>query len=141
MSDPRRPDRFASRLLQADEPVSEAQYQEYRMNLENALSAAQRREKWAGRLAGVTLVVGLLLLFAGGSKLFGSFDPWSKDATALSVAAGLAYVAVATTCAITLASYYSRFRPATREAKERIRDALLLDLQRQVRELRERLGP
>jgi hypothetical protein len=132
------PGRFASELLRQDEPLSDSEYQEYRRKLENALTAADRREKRAGRIVVASGVISLTLMFVGGSKLLGDFDPWSKDANVVSVAAGVVYLLATGLFFLCLASYYSRFRPAVRDAKERLRDASILDLQRQIRELRER---
>jgi hypothetical protein len=139
MADPNEPHDFASRLLRQDEPVREAVYQAYRDRLEVALRAAEWRENWAGRVVAVACVVSFALMFVGGSKWLGDFDPWSKDATALSVTAAVVYLLATLTFFLGLASYYSRFRPGVRDAKERLRDAAILDLQRQVRELREQV--
>ena len=79
-------------------------------------------------------------MFVGGSKLIGDFDPWSKGATVASVAAGAAYLLATALFFLSLAAYYSRFRPRVRDAEGRFRDLVLLDLQRQVRELREQAG-
>ena len=134
------PSSFAARLLGQDEPLSDAQYQEYRRGLDDALRAAERRERLAGRVAVGSFVVSLTLMFVGGSKLLGDFDPWSKGATVVSVAAGAVYLLATALFFLSLASYYSRFRPRVRDAKERLRDLVLLDLQRQIRELREQAG-
>jgi hypothetical protein len=104
------------------------------------LRAAERRERLAGRVVVGSSVVGLTLMFIGGSRLLGDFDPWSKDATVVSVAAGVIYLLATALFFLSLASYFSRFRPRVRDAKERIRDLILLDLQRQLRELREQVG-
>lgn len=127
---------FASRLLGQDSPPSDAQYKEYRMKLDLALDLSRRREVIVGRIAVVSFVVSLTLMFVGGSRVIGDFDPWSRQATPLSILAGLVYVLATITCALSLASYFSRFRPATRAAEERLRDAAIADLQRQLHELR-----
>jgi hypothetical protein len=134
------PSSFAARLLGQDEPLSDARYQEYRRGLDDALRAAERRERLAGRVATGSFVVSLALMFVGGSKLIGDFDPWSNGATVVSVAAGAVYLLATALFVLSLASYYSRFQPRVRDAKERLRDLVLLDLQRQIRELREQVG-
>jgi hypothetical protein len=134
------PSRFVARLLGQDDPLSDAQYQEYRRGLDDALRAAERRERLAGRVAVGSCAVSLTLMFVGGSKLIGDFDPWSKGASVVSVAAGVVYLLATTLFFLSLASYYSRFRPRVRDVKERLRDLVLLDLQRQIRELREQAG-
>ena len=132
--------RFAAQLLQQDEPLSDSQYKEYRMKLENALTTAERREKLARRVVVVSCVVSFTLIFVGGSQIFGDFDPWSKEATIVSVTLGVIYFLAAVIFPLSLASYYSRFRPRVREAKEQIRDASILDLQREICELRKQIA-
>ena len=127
-------------LLGQDKPVEDHDYQEYRMKLENALTTAERREKLTGRVAGVSLVVAFILLFAGGTKFFGSFDPWDKDATILSVTLGAMYWITILTGSVGLASYYSRFRPKIKEIKDRIQDTRLLAIQCEISELRKQIS-
>lgn len=110
------------------------------MKLEQALTAAERREKLARRLVLASCLVNVGLMFVGGLHLFGSFDPWSKDATVVSVTLGIIYVLAAVIFPISLASYYSRFRPKVREAKEDLRDASLLALQSELSELRKQVS-
>jgi hypothetical protein len=140
MNDPRDPNSLAARLLRQDEPVSPARYQEYRAKLEAAVTAARWRERLAGRVVVISCVLSLTLMFVGGSKVLGPFDPWSKEATPLSVSAGVVYCLATGVFWLSLASYFSRFRPGVSEARERLRDADLLELQQQVRELREELA-
>ena len=133
------PKNFASQLLRQDIPLSDSQYREYRQKLEEALRAAERRERLAYRVVLGSCVVMLALMFLGGSRWLGAFDPWSKDATIMSVVAGVVYLFATVTFFLTLASYYSRFRPRVRDTKEQLRDLALLDLQRQLCELREQV--
>lgn len=110
------------------------------MKLEMALTIAERREKLTGRVAGVSFVVGLVVMFVGGSRVFGSFDPGSNDATIVSLTLGAIYWIAVIAGSVGLASYYSRFRPKIREIKEQIRDANILALQCEVAELRKQIG-
>jgi hypothetical protein len=132
--------RFATQLLQQDEPLSDSQYKEYRMKLENALTTAQRRQKLAYRVVVVSCVVSFTLMFVGGSGIFGSFDPWEKEANIVSMTLGVIYLLAAVIFPLSLASYYSRFRPRVREAREQLRDASILDLQREMCELRKQIA-
>ena len=141
MTNPRHDEDFASILLKQDESLSDSQYKDYRMNLENALSAAERKEKLAGHVAAGAFAVALILMFVGGSRVLGAFDPWSKDANPLSITLGVIYVLASVTFPLALAVGFSRFRPAVGTAKEKIRDAMLLDLQREIRDLRRRIAP
>jgi len=130
---------LAAALLRHDSFPSEAQYQEYRHMLDKALQRAERRLAWTGRVVIGSAMISLTLLFIGGSKLLGDFDPWSKGATPLSVTAGVVYIVATALFFLSLASYYSRFRPRVRETREQMRDMVILDLQRQLRELRAQL--
>jgi hypothetical protein len=131
------PGRFKSQLLQQDEPLNESKYQEYRESLEKAFRTAERRLVLTGWFVVLSGVISLTLLFVGGSKLIGDFDPWSKNANISSVAAGVVFVLATVLFWVSLASYYSRFRPGLKDTKERLRDASILELQRQIRELRD----
>jgi hypothetical protein len=131
---------FGMQLLQQDKPFDDSEYKEYRMKLENALNTAERREKLAGRVGGVSIVVTFALMFAGGTRVFGSLDPWSTDATIVSVTLGAVYWIAVVAGAVGLASYYSRFRPRVREIKEQIRDTHLPALQCEIAELRKQIG-
>ena len=131
---------FAAQLLQQDNSFNDLAYQEYRMNLDIALTAAERREKLAGRVAGVSFVVGVVLMFAAGSRIIGSVDPWDKGATLLSVTLGVLYWLAVVAGLVSMASYYSRFRPRIREIEEQIRDARILALQAEIGELRKQIA-
>ena len=76
----------------------------------------------------------------GGSKAFGGFDPWDKDATFLSVTLGLLYAIAMIAWPVALAVGFSRFRPRTREIKEQIRDTSILALQAEIAELRKQIA-
>src|SRR5262249_7438139 len=112
--------RFAAQLLQQEKSLTDSAYKEYRMKLEQALTVAERREKLAGRIAAVSLVVGVVLMFAAGSKVIGSIDPGDADATILSVSLGVVYWLAVVAGLVAMASYYSRFRPRIREIKDQI---------------------
>jgi hypothetical protein len=75
-------------------------------------------------------------MFVGGSQVVGSFDPWDDDATIVSVTLGAIYCVAGVVFWIALASYFSRFRPRTREVKDNLRDARMLELEREITELR-----
>ena len=140
MNDPPEINSFARQLLGQDEPLSSSEYKEYRIKLENALTSAERRNQLASRIVYVSFVVVVALMFVGGSRVVGSFDPWSKDATPVSVAIGVIYMLAAVIFPISLASYYSRFRPKVGQIKEQLRDASILALQGELSELRKQIA-
>src|SRR5262245_42111422 len=131
---------FAMQLLQQDQPLSTPDYTEYRMKLENALTAAERREKLTTWIAGISFFVAIVLMFVGGSNAFGAFDPWDKDATLLSVTLGALYAIAMIAWPVALAVGFSRFRPRIREIKEQIRDTSILALQVEIAELRKQIA-
>ncbi|APW63697.1 hypothetical protein [Paludisphaera borealis] len=141
MADSHHTRRFTSQLLQQDESLSDSQYKDYRMNLENALTAAERKEQLAAYVGAASFAVALMLMFVGGSAILGDFDPWSKNANPLSVTVGVIYCLASVTWPLALAVGFSRFRPAVGAAKERLRDAMILDLQREIRALRRQIAP
>jgi hypothetical protein len=140
MDSPHHPKMFATELLQQEKRSHDSKYQEYRMRLENALTVAERRAEFTRRVAAVCLVLGLVLLFVGGTKIFGSFDPWDDKATIVSVALGVMNVLAWTIGLVGMASYYSRFRIAIRETREAIRDTHLLALRQEIAELRQQVN-
>ena len=140
MSSANKPGHFAMQLLQQDQPFSESQYKGYRMKLEDALTTAQRRERLVGHAAWVSFLIGFVLMFVGGSKVVGNFDPWSRDATILSVMLGVIYCIAAVTWPLAMASYFSRFRPRVRDIKEQIRDTAILALQCEIADLGTEIG-
>jgi hypothetical protein len=134
MANPHDTEGFAARLLQQDEPLSDVQYQECRARLAAALAAAERRARLVV-VAFFALMLTLMLLSA--VKLLGNSDPSFNGSTVGSVATGVIFWVATATFFLSLASYYSRLWRGVKDARERFRDACLLDLQRQVRELRE----
>ncbi|MCA9057912.1 MAG: hypothetical protein KDA85_05415, partial [Planctomycetaceae bacterium] len=110
-----------SGLLQQDTIFTDTAYEEYRMTLNDALDRAERNEKRTGWTAISCFVIALGLMFVGGSQVVGSFDPTDKDATAVSITLAAIYAVSAIVAWLALASYFSRFRPRTRQAKENIR--------------------
>jgi hypothetical protein len=140
MTDSPDPRRFAAELLRQDESPTEAEYQAYRGKLENAVRASERWAKWTGRVVAASCIIGFMLMFAGGSKVFGDFDPWSQNATPVSVALGLIFALAIVVFLLSAMAYFWWFQPGVLGVKGRLRDANILDLRRQLRELREAAG-
>jgi hypothetical protein len=128
---------FGSKLLQQDMSLYSERYKEHRMQLERHLTQAESRERLTKRV-----VVGAFLVAAAvfpiiASRVFGGPDPYDKDATVLSVGAGVIYVVAWAVFFIGTASYYSRFLPRVRRAREELRDESIRELRREVAELRQ----
>lgn len=123
---------ISSQLLAHDARETGDQYQDYRNQLTRALDAARRSERIAYWICAVTGPLSVALMFVGGSKVLGSFDPWSNDATTLSMGAGVIYVASLIAFCIGLASFYSRFRPRTRAAEDNLREVHWMQMAAQL---------
>jgi hypothetical protein len=130
---------LGAKLLGLEEHANGSYYGEYRMNLERTLVTAERRERITTYIAGISFTVGVALMFVGGTRLVGDFDPWSNEATPLSIGVGLVYVLACMTFPLALAIGLSRYRRRVHTLKDQLRDTLLLDLRREVRELREQV--
>ena len=109
------------------------------MSLELALSRAQRRETIAFHVCWVSMLVAMVLMFVGGSRVVGSFDPYDVTATPWSMALAVIWVLANIAWPLSLASVYSRFRPRIRRLKQDASDAKMDQLERSVEQLRERL--
>ena len=141
MTDSPDPRAFASQLLRQDGGWDDREYRAYRARLERALAGAERRERVVFLVCSASCVAMVTLMFVGGTGVLGEFDPWSKGATAWSVAAAVAYVLSTAVFFLSIASYYSRFRPRSKRAREQLREASILELQGQLREMRNQIGP
>ncbi len=130
------PTPLAERLLDQEPLPAAADFAEYREQLQQAIDRYEWRKQLVGRVAVVAAVVALVLMFVGGSRVAGSFDPTDDRATPLSIALATIYVIAAVTAPLAIASYYSRFGPRVREAKEQLRDETIRDLQHELAELR-----
>ena len=127
---------FAEQLLQQDKSLTESDYKEYRMELENALTIAKRREKICFHCVWMSLIVLIVLIPLGGSKIVGGFDPFDKNANLLSMGLMLILVLAEVTFPLALASYYTRFRQRVRDVREQLRDAQIESLQYEITELK-----
>ena len=114
---------LGAKLLKQEDSISGTEYKEYRMKLEDALTKAERNEKWCTRLGTIAIVVAFVLMFVGGSKIVGPFDPTDKNANVLSVTLLVIYVAAAWSFILSILFYFTRFRPRVKQARDNIRDA------------------
>ena len=130
---------FAEQLMQQDKSLTETDYKEYRMELENALMIAKRREKICFHCVWVSLIVLVVLAAVGGSGIVGGFDPFDKDANLVSMGLLLVLVIAEITFPLALASYYTRFRQRVRDVREQLRDAQIESLQYEITELKKNI--
>lgn len=126
---------LSSQLLAQESSNADPQYREYREQLARALSTARRRERIAYWICAVSGPISFALMFVGGSGILGSFDPWDKTATPLSIGLAVIFLFSSIVFWVLLASFYSRFRPRTRAAENNLRDAQLLQLASQLEAL------
>lgn len=141
MPEPENRESFTQRLLEQDTYLSSPRYQVHRMELELQLSRAEWKEKLAGRVVLIALPVALVAMFLAGSRTFGSPDPSDDSANVLSVSIGVIHFVAAVTFWLGLASYFSRFRPAVRQARDRLLEESIRELRQEVQELRRQLAP
>lgn len=130
------PEDFGSKLLRVDKSLRSERYKEHRMQLENQLLRAESHEQLVKRVVIGAILLAAMLLPVVASRVFGSPDPYDKNATVLSVTAGTVYAVACMVVFIGIASYYSRFTPRVRQAREKLRDELICELQREVANLR-----
>jgi len=109
--------------LLREEALDESRYEEYRMNLDLELNRTERRERMTFHICWVSLLLAWGLSLLGGLRVIGSFDPYDKTATALSIATGAAYVLACIVFPLSLAALYSRFRPRLQRIQQLIGDA------------------
>lgn len=121
---------FADALLKQEQPIPEAQYAQYRARLALRVARATRREKLARAITLATCfiaVAGLVL----GTLIDRVHMPWPwKEAffVAVTIAAGCA--------PLFLLLYFLRHRTALSRARDESHTAALLELERQVEQLR-----
>ena len=125
-------------LLEIDS-VEPAAYEEYRMNLEHALRRTKRFDRIAFHAFWISFFLAFLLMFAGGNRTFGSFDPWSTSANPLSITLGVIYVVANIIWPLAIAASLSRFQPRIRKLRQQTSDAKIDQLQHEVAELRRQL--
>lgn len=135
---------FGNRLLEQDTDLYSNRYQEHRMQLQEKLRRAEQREKLAFRIVVGALFIAVVTCFLAGARVFGSPDPGDLErgeATWFSVLIGVVYALSLATFWLGLASYYSRFRPATRKISDNLRDESISELREEIRQLRQQLNP
>ena len=123
---------FLEALLKQGPQLSPEQYSAYRRRLHERLARAEREELGMRRI--VFVLVGLAaVLFLG----IGVLQPSQGAALTVLMVANILVPLVAG-CAVLL--YFFKYRPRLRDAQRQEQHALLLDLQRQLNELREQLS-
>lgn len=125
--------------LLREETPDKSEYERYRMNLELEINRVERLERATFHVCWISMLLAGGLTFVGGTKLFGSFDPYDDTANPLSISLAVIYVISAIIFSLSLASYYSRFRPRTRALKQENSDAKIEQLQQEIEELRKQL--
>lgn len=133
---------FGTRLLEQDTLLYSNRYQEHRMQLQEKLRTAERREKLVYWIVAAALCIAAVTCYLAGARVFGSPDPGDLErgeATWFSVLIGVVYAVSLATFWLGLASYYSRFRPATRKIADNLRDESINELHEEIRLLRQQL--
>lgn len=131
---------IADQLLQQEILQHDSKYQEYRMRLENALEKVEHRERLIGHVVWISFLTAFILMFIGGSKVFGPFDPSEEGANIVSLVLSVVYVIAAIAFPVALASYLSRLRPRTADARKQLREANQGVVRAEICELRQQIA-
>ncbi len=138
MADPQS-ENLSTKLLQQDAVLHAPRYEEHRMVLERKLTQAESRERLAKRAVVAAILVAAALFPLLASQALGSPDPTDKNATVFSMAAAAVYTIAWVVVFVGVASYYSRFLPRVRRAREELQEESIRELRREIRELRQLL--
>ena len=154
MSDGKSHKTFSELLVNQDEPISESQFKEYRMHLEQKLTAAERSERrirttaivaW---LVAIVLPLGVVVIDRIGRGM--SLLPPIRLALPVEVHAvpgtignvvSVLYMATIFFAWLIVLVYLIKSRPAFHRARDEYQAALFTDLQRQVAELKRQSPP
>ena len=109
------------------------------MQLEAELSRAKHKEKRVMWILPIAYATSVILMFIGGSKLFGSFDPWSSNANVVSLALGAIYLIAMVATPMLLAYYLSNLWPRIRRLKNDLLQHSANEQQHSIHELRHEL--
>ena len=109
------------------------------MQLEQQLVRAERNVQITKWVVVTALLLSVAGMFLAGSQVFGSADPWEKNATLLSVSIGALHITAVIVFWVGLASYVSRFTPRARKLREDLQNESIQELRREVAELRQML--
>ena len=131
------PENFRSELLRQDELLDSERYKEHRMQLEHQLARAESRERLAKHVVIGAILVATLAFSILGLRGFRGADPFDKEATAFTIAVGVAYTLAWVVFFVGVASYFSRFLPRMRRAREELREETIRELRREVADLRQ----
>lgn len=110
------------------------------MQLEQQLARAERNVQITKWVVVVALLACVVSMYIAGSRVLGSPDPFEKEATALGVLFGAVHILSAIVLYLGLASYFSRLTPRVRQLREDLQNDSILELRREVAELREILS-
>ncbi|MBL8817325.1 MAG: hypothetical protein JNL58_14965 [Planctomyces sp.] len=133
-------DNFQTQLLQQESTLLQHQYQEHRMQLEVRLAQAERYKKIAKVTGFISILLAAGLFPIVASRSLGSADPFDKDATLLSVSLMVLYILTCAVGAISIAMFYSRLLPRTRQVREDLRDEMVREMRNEIAELREQVN-
>jgi hypothetical protein len=131
---------FQTLLLQQESSLSRQPYQEHRMQIEARLDQAERYQKYAKTTGFVAILVAAALFPIVASGTLGGADPYDKDANLISVSLAILYFITCGVAAISIASFYSRFAPRARQAREDLRDEMLQEMRQELAELRDQVS-
>ncbi len=145
---------FAQSLVEHDELMSESQFKEYRMQLEQKLTGALRFERRVRLAAIIAWLVAILLPLAVVviDRIARGMSPLPPIRLALPVeihaipgtfsnVVGVIYMATIFFAWLIVLVYLVKSRPALHRARDEYQAALFADLQRQLAELKRQTPP
>jgi hypothetical protein len=154
MSNVDRPKSFAELLVAQDEPISETQFKEYRMHLEQKLASAARFERRVRITAIVAWLVAILLPLGlvVVDRILRGMSPLPPIRLALPVEihalpgtignlVGVLYMTTMSFAWLIVLVYLIKSRPAFQRARDEYQAAVFADLQRQLAEIRQQTPP
>jgi hypothetical protein len=131
------PENFGSELLRQDELLDSERYKEHRMQLEHQLARAESRERLTKHVVVVAILVAASAFFILAARGFRGAVPFDKDATAFTIAVGVAYTIAWLVFFVGVVSNLLRFLPRVRRAREELREETIRELRREVADLRQ----
>jgi hypothetical protein len=126
---------LVNELLSQDKGISESQFEEVRMKIEQILNKANQQEKWVRRA--ILVAVCVLFLSYAAAILLKGHGPRLVDW--VTVAWGLCVLGSLICTTVFSLLYFIKYRPAVSRTRNELHTTILSDLQRQVAELAKRL--
>ena len=131
MTESRRRRKFVDELVSQDAAISQFDFEEFRMNLEEKLKSTERRAGVVRRASLIASAATLAFFTATGLL---AHPRWVQAVSAI------CFFAALISSGVLLSLYWHKYRPAVDRARGDLHISMIADLQRQIAALSERLG-